>query len=399
MRLTILDGFRGFFLLFMMVAHANGYIGAAIGHFNHHSIGWVEDAQGFVFISGLVVALVYGKKLVRKGPEALTSGVRARIRTIYTYQAAMILALLAAALLLPLIGIKAQILAQPLEEPVVFTLAELLLTTGTMHLGILPMYIFFMIATPFVLILFQRGQGALVLAASVGLWIFAQTGFPDLAQLPVEQVLAATGHPINIGIYFNIFAWQALFVAGLWIGWLMVTERLNLALLRQPVMTQVFFVALAVFAVLGVLQVMNWTGAGPENWRKMMFTYIDRGNLAWIYVLAFAVDLFIFAWLVNAAHASGWRGLAAAGRAVTWVFTRPFLVKLGQHSLQVFAAHVIVVYIVAIWLENRGAPLSPMGANLALILSIVPLYIVAMLHEGMKARRAPAPKTRTIPAE
>ena len=145
MRLAILDGFRGFFLLFMMIAHANAYLDAPLGRVNHHYFGWVEDAQGFVFISGLVVALVYARRLLRKGEAAMREGIGARIRKIYTYHAALILVFLAWALLLPLVGIEAEILAQQAEEPFLFTLASLFLVTGTLHMGILPMYIFFKI--------------------------------------------------------------------------------------------------------------------------------------------------------------------------------------------------------------------------------------------------------------
>ncbi|MEO1294186.1 MAG: OpgC domain-containing protein, partial [Pseudomonadota bacterium] len=55
MRLPIIDGFRGFFLLFMMVIHTNDEVNSIIGKLNHHYFGWVENAQGFTFISGLVV--------------------------------------------------------------------------------------------------------------------------------------------------------------------------------------------------------------------------------------------------------------------------------------------------------------------------------------------------------
>ena len=83
MRLAILDGFRGFFLLFMMIAHANAYLGAPLGKFNHHYFGWVEDAQGFVFISGLVVALVYARRCcARARPRCARVSERASARSI-----------------------------------------------------------------------------------------------------------------------------------------------------------------------------------------------------------------------------------------------------------------------------------------------------------------------------
>ena len=387
MRLAILDGFRGFFLLFMMIAHANAYLGAPLGKFNHHYFGWVEDAQGFVFISGLVVALVYARRLLRKGEAAMREGIGARIRKIYTYHAALILVFLAGALLLPLVGLQADILRQQAEEPFVFTLASLFLLTGTMHMGILPMYIFFMIATPAVLVMFQTGRAPVVLAGSIALWLVAQTGWPDLLQLPVEAAAAEAGHPFNIGIYFNIFGWQALFVAGLWIGWLVANRRLDLGRLKTPAMGQVFWIALAAFLILGIFDVMAYTGWGGEGWRRLAFASIDRGNLHIIYVLAFAVNLFLVTWLIVAGPSSEWRGLQVAGRFIGWLFTRDALVRLGNHSLQIFAAHILVVYALSLWAQGRE-PLAPMAANLVLLASIAPLYGVAWLHDRVKERRA-----------
>lgn len=59
----------------------------------------MEDAQGFVFISGLVVALVYGRIGMQRGEAAMSEGVHKRIRTIYAHQAGLVLILFASALL------------------------------------------------------------------------------------------------------------------------------------------------------------------------------------------------------------------------------------------------------------------------------------------------------------
>ncbi|WP_164738172.1 OpgC family protein [Frigidibacter oleivorans] len=389
MRFVILDGFRGFFLLFMMIAHANAVLNAPIGRYNHHYIGWVEDAQGFVFISGLVVAMVYGKILLRKGRQAMAEGIGGRIRKIYAYHAALILTFLVAALLLPMAGIRADILGQQQDEPFVFTLASLMLTTGTLHMGILPMYLFFMLATPGVLWLFHTGRAPVVLAGSVLLWLFAQTGLPDLAQLPVEAGLDAAGHPINIGIYFNIFGWQALFCAGLWIGWLSASRRLDLGVLRRPELRPMVWLALGAFLLLLVLDVIAYKGYLPQHWRQLILAPIDRGNFHIVYVIAFAVDLFLVTWLIVAGPGSGNRGFALAGTALNWLFTRPALIALGKHSLQIFAAHILMVYALSIWAgETDVDAISPMTRNLLLLASLAPLWGVAWLHERVKLRRA-----------
>lgn len=79
----------------MMIVHVNMQFDAVIGKLNHHYLGWVEDAQGFVFISGFVVGLVYGARLIRRGYDACRSSIFSRIKTIYSHQAGLILIFLA----------------------------------------------------------------------------------------------------------------------------------------------------------------------------------------------------------------------------------------------------------------------------------------------------------------
>ena len=132
MRYPILDGFRGFFLLFMMIIHSNEVLRTVIGKLNHHYFGFVQDAQGFVFISGLVVALVYGKSYDRGGFKACVKNTYRRVRTIYTYQAILIIGMLAVALAFPSLS-RAGPLAPYFVEPVWFTLSSLTLTSCLLY--------------------------------------------------------------------------------------------------------------------------------------------------------------------------------------------------------------------------------------------------------------------------
>lgn len=59
MRIQLIDGLRGYFLI-MMMTHLN-MVQPWLSAFSHHRLGFVEDAQGLVFLSGFVIALVYGR--------------------------------------------------------------------------------------------------------------------------------------------------------------------------------------------------------------------------------------------------------------------------------------------------------------------------------------------------
>ncbi|SLN40974.1 OpgC protein [Roseivivax jejudonensis] len=394
MRLTLLDGFRGFFLLFMMIAHTTGQFWSIPGFYNHHALGFVEDAQGFVFISGFVVGLVYTKLMDKRGAAGMRTGVLRRIRTIYTYQAAMILGFAGAAVGLAAWGMTPGVLGQYLDAPFAFTLASLGLVTGSMHLGILALYIWMMLLTPLALVAFARGHARWVFGLSVAAWLLAQTGWPDAAQRPIEAGLASAGAPINIGIYFNVFGWQAIYFFALWLGFLFARDRFDPAWMRTPRARLAFWAALGgvvAFALFDRALNLGWL---PDDMRRLAYDRLDRGNMDAIYLANFALDLYVVGWLLNAAPQSGNRVLAAVSRGIEWIFTRRPLVFLGQHSLQVFTAHVVMIYLIMWGMQDRSA--GPVVGNLAVLASLMPLYAVAWIHArsvaARKARHTPQPQ-------
>ncbi len=394
MRLTLLDGFRGFFLLFMMVAHVNGSFHAILGDYNHHMLGWVEDAQGFVFISGFVVGLVYTKILDRKGPGGMGSAVFKRIRTIYTYQAVMILAFAATALGLAAFNMEPNILGQYVDDPAVFTIASLMLVTGSLHMGILALYIWLMLLTPLALLAFHKGWAKWWAVASVAAWLLAQSGLPDAAQIPVESALKDAGHGINIGIYFNVFGWQTLYFLGLFLGFLFARDALDTSKLRDPRLRPIFWLAVAgvvAFAIFDRAMSLGWI---EKDLRSTLWREIDRGNMHIVYLANFLLDLFVISWLLVAGPESGNRVLAALGRGIAWFFTRRPLVFLGQHSLQVFSAHVVMTYII-MWVMT-GRDLPALWDNVFLLLSVGSLYVVAWGHELWTRQSAPRPNSNSV---
>lgn len=113
----------------MMILHINMPFQAVIGKLNHHCFGWVEDAQGFVFISGF---------------DACWKAVLLRIRTIYSHQAGLTLIFLVIDFLAAGLGYttRPQTYLSPfLEHPLEVTLSSLLLVSGMLIMGIVPMRI------------------------------------------------------------------------------------------------------------------------------------------------------------------------------------------------------------------------------------------------------------------
>jgi hypothetical protein len=382
-RLVLVDGFRGFFLLFMGVAHFNGILRTQIGKINHLHFGWVEDAQGFVFISGMIVALVYGGRFIRTGDAAaLRRQIWARIRTIYAHQAALILILLAAALAL---GAGAPRYFAPYQEaPALFTATSLMLVSASTHMGILPMYIFFLMVTPWVLGLLARGQAAVVFGLMMLAWLFAQTGVVELAAGAIEAAGAARGLELDLGIYFNVFAWQVLFFGGLCIGWRMAKGDFATDFLREEQYRNLFLILAGAVVALGIFdRVVEWELLGAA-YSDGFEARTDRGWLSFVYPVAFLVDLFVVFWLLNAGPADRWAVIRLAARALHAVFTSRPLVMLGQHSLHVFSYHLLLFYALAVVVPM----IEPSaGERVAILFAAVgSLWLAAYGHAWLVAR-------------
>ena len=84
MRIQLIDGLRGYFLIMMMMAHLT-MVQPWLSAFSHHRLGFVEDAQGFVFLSGFVIALVYGRLLQKTSFDVMRIKLYARIQQLYIY--------------------------------------------------------------------------------------------------------------------------------------------------------------------------------------------------------------------------------------------------------------------------------------------------------------------------
>jgi hypothetical protein len=369
----------------MMIIHANDILHTTFGKLNHHYFGWVEDAQGFVFMSGLVVGLVYGNRLIRHSFDVMKQGIWARIKTIYSHQIGLILIFTAATLLFAFgAGYVPSVLAPYGNEPVAFPILSALMVTGSMHMGILPMYIVFMAATPYALRLLMQSQYLTYSIIVATFWAIAQTRLPDALVSGSEVFLANAGYILNLGIFFNVLGWQVLFFAGLFIGFLMASKRLNTDFLRTPEMRNVFLICVALFFFFGIYDRIIFDNWISGNFSEVIKSEVDRGNLSTIYVVTFAVDLLIVVWMLGPGMTDKNLIIASASNLLGKVITFRPLVFLGQHSLHVFSAHILITYVIAAIYQN-GPPNQLVGTAIILA-SLIILYGVAWAHSQYVAR-------------
>lgn len=371
-----LDAMRGLMLVLMTLTHLPTRMADPLGQ----PFGYVSAAEGFVLLSAYMAGRVYSAKAERQGAEAMKTAFFNRAVKLYVCQLALMLFAFTAVAGLGLAlreGAVTDLLAFFLERPVVATLSAGLLLYSPALLDILPIYIVFMLLSPVVLLQgMERGWGS-VMAVSLVLWFGAQFGLgPAVYQF-------ATGWfdmPLryrDMGA-FEIFAWQLLWVIGLWLG----TEhsRPDHEPARFPRWMVRLAIALALFAFLwrhAVGQVPV-PGQSPVN---LMFDKWHLGPLRLINLLALVVLAMHYApWLKQ--HLPRWR----------------FLEVLGKAALPVFCAHLVVALLAlaAFGATNPGRPVSV--DLLILFVGFYILWVVARLTLA-RDRRMAQRKGRKAPVQ
>jgi hypothetical protein len=315
-----LDGLRGLFLVWMTLTH----LPTRFSDFVNQPIGFVSAAEGFVFISALLVGRIYVRDSIEDAP-----GMRARIwcrsLKIYGYHLAMLAFLFTVAAGFALHTHKAAIsnlLTFYLAHPLVAIVGSVLLLYCPPLLDILPMYVTFLFLTPLLLSAAVRWGWMRILLFSGLVWVLAQYGLRDL----VHNWIVALTHlqiPLQETGAFNLFAWQAVWVAGLWVGAQSATGAP--AFEKLPGWVAAASAACCLFFV-GIRH--GWLG--PHLTQQALGLQLDKWQLGPMRVVNLVTFSVVFYWMRR--H---W---------LRFVAREPFL-TLGKASLRVFCAHVFFVLV------------------------------------------------------
>lgn len=288
-----------------------------ISHALREPFGFTSAAEGFIFLSACLAGIVYGRIYINKGWEPMSTKVWRRARLVYIVHLSLLLSVVLTAWIyagqvVPFANHFHDFLVHPLSSAF---LLPLLLHQPPIF-DILPMYVLFLLATPFAFVMAKRHGWLMVLAFSAVLWLSGQF---QSAYFPTDTTRLL---PFRGGS-FNVLAWQFLWMAGLALG-----ETSS----RRQLIPQKFRAPLGVLATLLVLTGLSARHGLVAGWQvnpDLLMTnfWLNKWTLGPLRMLNFAV------WVVLL---TAWNP-----RPPKWMQAPTAL--LGRHSLAVFAFHLPLV--------------------------------------------------------
>ena len=335
-----IDFLRGLVMLVVITVHLEYF--SLLAMFAWERIGLISSAEGFVALSGLVVGIVYRKKLYNDGFIPTAQKLLARAFQLYRVNIAVILSI-ALLGLLPFVDVYevthwmspgGRSPAYPLYPPPSTAWYEvliqaLLLKIGPHQFQVIGLYVVLMGFAPAALYIMYKGKTRWLLILSWGFYIvnqfmhFRLTGarfelaFPVLTwQLLFLNCMAAGFHRDAIGQYFSGYKHRSI-------------------------------LTLAVVSSLG-FTFIAFNNPNTNFWPWPQLSIIDPKLFQAIYELAFQKNKLGIGRIVNnlalyiIAYGLLTHYWSVFNKALGWL-----LIPLGQASLYVFIVHVYFVLLVS----------------------------------------------------
>ena len=370
-----LDALRGFFLVWMTLTH----LPTRISEWVNQPFGFLSSAEGFVFLSSLLVARIYTRQAAEdsaglRGKLWKRAGKIYGIHVLMLALAFTVVAALAASTHRDAIH---NLLQFYLAHPGTAIAGSLLLLYCPPLLDILPMYVLFLAGTPLVLSWAARRGWRVPLAGSFLVWLGAQLGLRDWLHTGIVHVTHLQ-IPVQEGGAFNLLAWQGVWMAGLWLGARSAEGSTPLRHVNGA--TAAAAGAVCLF-FLGVRH--SWLGAHLTP--DALAFQLDKWHIGPLRVLNLIAFTALFYWLRRFVF--------------PLVQMEPFL-TLGKASLEVFCAHVVFVFLALALLYNDASELHGAVAIMVLAVTFGGLFLMAsQLVRRRDASRGQAPPDSPDPAE
>lgn len=370
-----IDWLRGLAMTCVIVNHSR--LSSLLSWFSYQRFWVVTAAEVFVVLSGVVLGMVYGRRLDRDGLLAVVRGLGRRAVFLYAAFAAVTLSVL----VLSLIGIDTSSLATVDDQGTSWFLEPramdagvwrdvALMRHGPWTFEIIGLYVFLVVAALPCLIAFRRVGWPAPLAVSWSLYAFYQFSALQVTSAGFESV-------------FPILAWQLLFVHGIAVGYYRDSIRAWVA--ERPR-------ALVVTATVGTAAFMVFALSNPladgPSWLRSGIVAPER--FTYLYERFFALSDLGIGRLLNLAV-----GLSFGYAALTWAWpiarrSQLLFVTLGQQSLGAFVLHVYGLILLANLPYAQGVWTNT-WAQVILVLAI------AAVLNGLKRQGDRQPARRKTP--
>ncbi len=356
-----LDALRGLFLVWMTLTH----LPTRASEWVNQPFGFLSSAEGFVFLSALLVARIYSKQAAEDS-EGLKSKLWKRALKIYGIHLLMLtLAFTVVAALASATHRDAiyNLLNFYIAHPATAIAGSVLLLYCPPLLDILPMYVLFLAGTPVVLSWATRRGWRVPLGASFLFWLGAQLGLREWLHGGIVH-LTHLNIPVQEGGAFNLLAWQSVWMAGLWLGSRSAEGTSPLRRVNAPIAAVSLLVCLFFFGV-------RHAWLGPHLTQEALAFQLDKWHIGPLRVLNLLAFTMLFYWLRRFVFPI--------------VQNEPFL-TLGKASLEVFCAHIVFVFLALALLYNDVSELHGTVAIVVLVVTFSGLFLLA--SQLVKRRRA-----------
>jgi hypothetical protein len=355
-----LDAARGVMLVWMTLTH----LPTVVSTVANQPFGFFSAAEGFIFLSALFTGRIYWRLANRDSAEAMRGRLWMRTFRLYLYHIS----------LLSLAFLVATRVAVHGSRPGLHNLLDFYFTAGPARasidaalliyrpplLDILPMYIIFLALTPLILTVILRAGWKHILSLSFGLWFLAQLGLRQVAyDFSVRHF--GTKLTINQMGYFDLWAWQFLWMLGLWCGVRWARQDL-------PIEAWAKRITIPAIVIVPLLLGLRYAvGRGIEL--GSLEVCFDKWHFGVVRLIDFACISTL---------------LIRSQSVLRSVAFRP-LVMLGQASLQVFCAHLLFCF-AGLAIMGEAPHVPGWGQLILLVVTFAGLLLTAKVFSKSESK-------------
>src|SRR6202048_3309625 len=361
-----LDAARGLMLVWITLTH----LPTAASTYVNQPFGIVSAAEGFIFLSALFTGRIYFRMAEHDGYRATIFKLWNRTLRLYGYHA----------LLLAFVFLVAVPIASRGNRPGLHNLLDFYFFAPKRAIGqsfpllsppplldILPMYIIFLALTPAALLIARRFGWKPILWGAFVFYFVAQFGFRS-AEHNFMMRFIPTRIPLNEMGSFDLWAWQFLWILGLWFGVRWAQDRLPLETWAQRAVIPAAMLVCAFFVLRREISHGFELGAAEFLFDKWHLGFMRLANFA-----AAATVLVYF-------------------QSVLKPLAIKPLVMMGQSSLQVFCVHLLFCF-AGLTLMGNASMLSGWKQLGLLMGTFTAMLFTAILFAKSEPKQERQPKT------